>query len=137
MDERNEFLHWFRTTWQSAENALHSGDPGPRFATWSEIEPVTLFGAWVSASGSEEVRQMFRKLGESFSDATSSSVELLAAEVSGDLAYTAHREITSTTVDGRPRGYVLRVTQVYRREDGAWKVVHRHGDEEITPDVAR
>jgi hypothetical protein len=54
-----------------------------------EIEPVTLFGAWVSASGSEEVRQMFRRLGESSSDATSSSVELLAAEVSGDLAYTA------------------------------------------------
>jgi hypothetical protein len=102
-----------------------------------EIEPVTLFGAWVSASGSEEVRQMFRRLGESFSDATSSSVELLAAEVSGDLAYTAHREITSTTVDGRPRGYVLRVTQVQpagrRRMEGRAPA----RDEEITPDAAR
>jgi ketosteroid isomerase-like protein len=23
----------------------------------------------------------------------------------------------------------LRVTQIYRREDGEWKLVHRHGDE--------
>jgi ketosteroid isomerase-like protein len=31
-------------------------------------------------------------------------------------------------MDGEPRSYVLRATQVYRREDGEWKVVHRHGD---------
>jgi ketosteroid isomerase-like protein len=46
------------------------------------------------------------------------------------MAYTVQREITSTTVNGEPREYVLRVTQVYRREDGNWKVIHRHGDEE-------
>jgi ketosteroid isomerase-like protein len=27
---------------------------------------------------------------------------------------------------------VLRVTQVYRREDGVWKVVHRHADNEAS-----
>jgi ketosteroid isomerase-like protein len=27
-----------------------------------------------------------------------------------------------------PRPWSLRVTQVYRREGGAWKVVHRHAD---------
>ena len=33
-------------------------------------------------------------------------------------------------VDGGPvEPYTLRVTQVYRREDGQWKVVHRHGDQ--------
>jgi hypothetical protein len=32
-------------------------------------------------------------------------------------------------VDGGPvEPYILRVTQVYR-EDGEWKVVHRHGDQ--------
>ncbi|MBS1698162.1 MAG: nuclear transport factor 2 family protein [Actinobacteria bacterium] len=132
MDDRDEFLEWFGTTWQAAETALHAGDAGPRLSTWSSIEPVTLFGAWFSASGVDDVREVFRRLGESFSGIASSTVELLAAEVSGDLAYTAHREITATAVDGRPRSYVLRVTQVYRREDGTWKVVHRHGDEEIS-----
>jgi hypothetical protein len=47
------------------------------------------------------------------------SSELVAADVSGDLAYPAHREITSTIVNGEPRDYLLRVTQPYRREDGA------------------
>lgn len=47
------------------------------------------------------------------------------------MAYTVQREITSTIVNGEPREYVLRVTQVYRREDGNWKVIHRHGDGEL------
>jgi ketosteroid isomerase-like protein len=74
------------------------------------------------------------KLAETFSEATSSDIELVAADVSGDLAYTVHREITSTSVNGQHRDYVLRVTQVYRREDGGWKVVHRHGDEDPQAD---
>ena len=56
-------------------------------------------------------------------------------DANADFAYTVHREITSTSVNGAPRDYVLRVTQVYRREDGTWKVVHRHADEE--PDAAQ
>ena len=46
----------------------------------------------------------------------------------GDMAYTAGLEHTSASVDGQPRSYTLRATQVYRREGGAWKVAHRHGD---------
>jgi ketosteroid isomerase-like protein len=54
---------------------------------------------------------------------------VIAAVVSGDLAYTVELEHTSVSVDGVPvQPYTLRVTQVYRREDGEWKVVHRHGD---------
>lgn len=128
-----EFLEWFRTTWQTAEQALHEGNAAPRFRTWSAREPVTLFGAWRSAVGSEAVREAFAAIAESFSGTVSAEIDLVAVEVSGELAYTAHREITSTTVDGVDRSYVLRVTQVYRRESREWKVVHRHGDEEAEP----
>jgi len=57
----------------------------------------------------------------------------------GDVAYTAGFEHISTSTDGEPRTYTLRVTQVYRREDGEWKVAHRHGDTvkaEAVPDRA-
>jgi ketosteroid isomerase-like protein len=31
-------------------------------------------------------------------------------------------------MNGEPRSYVLRATQVYRRENGEWRVAHRHAD---------
>ena len=31
-------------------------------------------------------------------------------------------------MNGAPSSYILRVTQVYGREDGEWTVVHRPGD---------
>ena len=99
------------------------------FETWSNQAPVTLFGAWLSASDPVGAREVFSKLAQRFSEATSSEIELIAADVNGDLAYTVAREITSTTVDGQPRDYIFRVTQVYRREAGAWKEIHRHADE--------
>jgi ketosteroid isomerase-like protein len=127
---KDDFLEWFETTWQDAEVALHGGDAGPRDATWSTGEPVTLFGAWQNATSAEQARGVFADLAATFTGPVDSSVELVAYGVSGDLAYTVAREYTSTTVRGEPRTYVLRVTQVYRREDGGWKVVHRHGDTE-------
>ena len=45
----------------------------------------------------------------------------------GDTAYTVGFERTSASVNGVPRTYTLRTTQIYRREDFAWKVAHRHG----------
>ena len=48
---------------------------------------------------------------------------------SGDLAYTvAYEHTTAALHGGEPTPYVLRVTTVFRREDGTWKVVHRHAD---------
>jgi ketosteroid isomerase-like protein len=75
------------------------------------------------------VSGIFRFIASRWSDCTDQRVELLAAGVSGDLAYTVELEHTSVSLDGVPvEPYTLRVTQVYRREDGEWKVVHRRGD---------
>jgi ketosteroid isomerase-like protein len=56
-------------------------------------------------------------------------VHIVAAGASGDLAYTVAYEHTTASIEGIPRTYSLRVTQIYRREDGEWKLAHRHGDE--------
>ena len=55
--------------------------------------------------------------------------EVEVAEVSGDLAYSVGYERFVGSIRGRPvEPIAVRVTHVYRREDGDWKIVHRHGD---------
>jgi ketosteroid isomerase-like protein len=89
---------------------------------------VSVLGAWRNAHGQRELDELFTSLGESFSDCSSYTFELQAFDVVGDMAYAAGLEHTSASVEGRPRTYTLRATQVYRRESGEWRVVHRHGD---------
>lgn len=133
MTEHEEFLAWVDTTLYDAELALHNGDAAPRRALWSRNEPVSVLGAWRNAYGQHEIDELFAALAESFSDCTSFAFELQAHDVIGDMAFTAGLEHTSASVDGQPRSYTLRVTQVYRREQGAWRVAHRHGDTVTEP----
>ena len=128
MTDRDDFRAWVESDLHDAELALHNGDAGPRRALWSRNEPVSVLGAWRNANGQQELDELFTSLGKGFSDCRSFEVELLAYDVVGDMAYTAGFEHTSASVDGQPRTYTLRATQVYRREEGEWRVAHRHGD---------
>lgn len=127
MSEHDEFVTWVNTVLRDAEVALHNGDASLRRAIWSHHEPVSVLGAWRNANGQAELDELFAHLAGSFSDCTSYEFELTAAEVVGDMAYTAGFEHTVASVNGVPRSYTVRATQVYRREDGEWKVAHRHG----------
>jgi ketosteroid isomerase-like protein len=129
MSDLDDFLTQTLPRQRTAEEAIHNGDPAPRLAMWSTQDPVTLFGAATSKSGSDEVRRFFRELASRFSNCTAYRFELVAAGASGDLAYTVGYEHSSVSIDGVPVApYTLRVTHLYRREDGEWKIVHRHGD---------
>ena len=128
MADRDDFLAWIKTTLHEAELALHKGDAAPRRALWSRNEPVSVLGAWRNAYGQDELNELYAYLARSFSDCTSYGFELQAFDVVGDMAYTAGLEHTSASIDGQPRTYTLRATQVYRREDGEWRVAHRHAD---------
>ena len=128
MTDRDDFLAWVKTTLYQAELALHNGDAAPRRALWSRNEPVSVLGAWRNAHGQDELNELFTALERSFSNCTSYAFELQAYDVVSDMAYTAGLEHISTSVSGQPRTFTLRATQVYRREDGEWKVAHRHAD---------
>ncbi|MEI8407230.1 MULTISPECIES: YybH family protein [unclassified Kribbella] len=128
MSERDDFLEWVGTRLRDAEVALHNGDADPRRVIWSATDPVTIFGAWRAANGPAEAREVFGRLEENFADCTSYTLEVISADVSGDLAYTVGYEHTADSWQGEPQKYTLRVTQLYRREQGEWKVFHRHAD---------
>lgn len=128
MTDTEDFIEWTQTQLRTAETALHNGDPGPRLALWSENEPVSVLGAWLTAFGQQDVRDLFKTLAATHSDCKTHVYEIEAAQVIGDLAFTAGYERTEGSINGEPRQYVLRVTQVYRRENGEWRVAHRHAD---------
>ena len=127
MSDRNDFLEWVNSRLRDAEIALHDGDADPRGGLWSHQEPVTVLGAWKSATGRAELDELFTSLEQTFSGCASYRFDLVAAEVSGDMAYTVGYEHTQAVVNGEPRTYTLRATQIYRHEGGEWKVIHRHG----------
>jgi len=113
----------------AAEDALCRGDARPRSETWSQNDPVTLFGAAAPLRrGWAELLPTFQWVAARFSDLREYDFELIAAGASGDLAYTVGLEHKTAILDGVPATYTLRVTHVYRREDGTWRTVHRHGD---------
>jgi ketosteroid isomerase-like protein len=128
MTDHDEFLAWVRTALYEAELALLNGDPDPRRAIWSRREPVSVLGAARNAYGQQGIDDLFTFLGHTFSDCTSYAFDLQACDVAGDMAYTAGLEHVSVSMDGQPRSFTLRATQVYRRESGEWRVAHRHGD---------
>ncbi len=129
MGETEDFLAAVLPRQVAAGTAVHSGDAAPWAGLWSQSDPVTLFGARSSRSGAVDVRVFNEQLGDWFRDCSSYEIELVAAGVSGNLGYTVAYEKTTASVRGGPvESYTLRVTHVYRREQGEWRVVHRHGD---------
>ena len=129
MSETDAFLEATMGRYRAAETALHNGDAAPRKAMWARTEPVTLLGAALGGTGWDEIEPVFDRLQATFSNCTSCEQEIIAAGASGDLAYIVAFEHTTVSIEDAPaRPYTLRATTVFRREDGEWKVAHRHAD---------
>jgi ketosteroid isomerase-like protein len=128
MDDTEAFLSKVVPALKEGVAALHDGDLAPWMALWSRKEPVTLFGAALTARGWADIEPAFRWLATNFSGSHSLEYEAVAGGASGDLGYVVAIERSAATVGGQAATYALRVTTVLRREDGLWKVVHRHGD---------
>jgi ketosteroid isomerase-like protein len=129
MHEVEDFLSEVIPRLRQEIASLHGGDAEPRKALWSHNDPVTLFGAELSGRGWGEIEPAFDRLAASFSGSQSCDYEVLGAGVSGDLGYVAAIERSvAASRGGDLHPYALRVTTIFRREGGVWKVVHRHGD---------
>jgi ketosteroid isomerase-like protein len=128
MSEVDDFLPQMLPRYIRAVDAMHNGDPAPFAEVWSRRDPVTLLGGAASVpAGWENVIEAQRSVASRFSNGTPLDLVLIAADVNGDLAYTVGYERSSVSVQGGPaRPVFLRATQIYRRENGEWKLVHRH-----------
>ena len=129
MSEVDDFLSAILPRQRDADMAMLNGDSGPRKTLWSHKDPVTVLGAAKTVSGWPAVASLFDWLAENFSNGTSYALDVSAAGVSGDLGYVVGSEHSKASIgDEAAAPIALRVTLIFRREDGEWKEVHRHAD---------
>ena len=115
---------------REASNRFANGDPEPWRALCSHGDDVTLFGgAGAYELGCDQVGPRYAWASASFSQGRMTS-RIIASHVSSALACTVeveHWEVRMAD-GGKSATLDLRVTQVYRREDEAWRLIHRHAD---------
>lgn len=96
---------------------------------WSHSDDILIMGAFGGFErGWEQVAERLEWASASIG-ASGRRVENLLTVVGEDVACTVDLEHMERTSEGRTYHRVLRCTQVYRLEDGEWKVIVRHADE--------
>lgn len=112
----------------AALNRMINGDAGPLADVWSHGRSVTAMhpigGRQV---GWDAVRSSFEKVAQL---ASGGSVELKdqLMQVAGDLAYELGVEQGEIKLAGHRVSVEHRVTNIYQRQAGAWKMIHHHTD---------
>ncbi len=104
--------------------------------SYSHTDDVTLanpFGP--PARGWDEVAKTLERAASQFRDGEATGFENVAKYITAELAYIVEIERSQTKLEGRDdvTPITLRVTTIFRPEDGTWKVVHRHADPITTP----
>jgi ketosteroid isomerase-like protein len=106
------------------------GRPDPMKALFSRADDVVLANPFGPAvRGWERASASLDYASSQFRDGEVLGFDRLSSYVADDLATIYEVERGKVSVGGGPvTEWVLRTTSTFRREDGTWKVVHRHAD---------
>lgn len=125
-------FHTFTDSFEQGIENFLNGDPHLWKHNVSQTDRATIMGAWGAYEQSwaqagpryDWAAARFEKSGAKV------DIEYLSGAVSGDLAYTVAIERSSVRIVGQsePATMQLRVTHVFGRENGVWKLLHRHAD---------
>jgi ketosteroid isomerase-like protein len=126
--------------YQQALGEFMKGNPEPVQKLFSHREDVSLANPLgPPAHGWEQVAQTIERAASNFRDGEFLSAEIIERNVTPELAYALWLERAKAKVSGEEDIFVpiaLRVTMIFRPEEGTWKVVHRHADPITTPQPA-
>ena len=115
---------------------ITNGNPDVYKTLYSRRDDVTLanpFGP--PARGWSEVSATLERAAENYRNGEVVGFENVSTVITPDLAYTVEVESYRARVGGAAEivPVAVRVTTIFRNEDGAWKVTHRHADPITTP----
>jgi ketosteroid isomerase-like protein len=112
------------------------GNNKPLEQLYSRRDDVTLgnpFGPFVR--GFHEVAATMERAATYYREGKATGFELVAKEVTPELAFVVEVERLSSKMGGSEEEtpVSLRVTSIFRNEDGEWKLLHRHADPITSP----
>jgi ketosteroid isomerase-like protein len=125
--------------WHPASGEFLKGNPEPVKKMWSHREDVTLANPYgPPVRGWEQVAEVIDRAASQVRDGELVSVEIVERHVTAELAYVVHIERPEAKIGGGEdiTPFSLRVTMIFRHEEGEWKIVHRHADPITTPQPA-
>ena len=114
-----------------ALDQIARGDPSGFFELYSQSDDATLanpFGP--PGRGREQIEEAIRRAAANYRDGRAVGFESFARFVTAELAYTVEIERFEAKVGDSDEltPVAVRVTSIYRPEDGTWRLVHRHAD---------
>ena len=130
----NENLNNFERYMKRREDAgrvFLNGDPEPNSQLITDVSPATFFGPVGGyVQGAERVAARYKSDSEVFESADNISFEILQMEANDSIAFWVGFQHASARMRGRTEVVPvnLRVTEVFRRENEDWKLIHRHAD---------
>ena len=116
---------------KAASDAFVDGDAGPLRGISANEDPATIFGPKGGCiQGADEVMAANDGGASHFAPGGRNAFEVMHMAASGDIAYWVGVQRSVVNVRGQEQGVSmdLRVTEIFRRERGEWKLVHRHAD---------
>jgi ketosteroid isomerase-like protein len=110
-------------------NSMFTGDAAPMSEIWSHADDVTYMGpaggievGWDQVNAQWEAQAALKLGGEVFP-------EDVTTTISGDMAIVQCREVgNNLDANGQPQTVSIRATNVFRKENGQWKMIAHHTD---------
>ena len=125
-------LQEFLPRFEEGISRFINGDPDLWKQNASQRDDVTIMGGWGAyTKGWDKVGPWYDWAAARFHESGARlEVEYVSSGVSGDLAYTITLERSEVLLAGQEKlaAMTLRATHLFRRENGTWKLVHRHAD---------
>ena len=116
---------------QAAARAYVRGDSGPVVEMSTRTAPATFFAPLGGTRrGAGEVIQTYQRDATMFTAEGDTQLEILQTGSSSDIGYWVGLQHAVVRMQGadKPMAMDLRVTEIFRRAEGVWMLVHRHAD---------